>query len=216
MGRMHAIIQLTCGARDSGRSQTGQEKNALVCSNHFTTKSLGYNTNDNTNPIVAASLTRVYSWQRYRLLSEHWHPLPMARAYNSGRRPQWPSTVREVVENIEPVNGNAVGYPTPTVGGPSAPSCYRVSLLSGSLEVTARLEKHGRPGTAGEGVGSKQASLCQGRAIGDRAIDADPRGTRQRTVPVLSPRGRTTTLVAATSWLLVRLGPRILASTVQG
>ena len=64
----------------------------------------------------------------------------MARAYNSGRRPQWPSTVREVVENIEPVNGKVVGYPTPTVGGPGAPSCYRVSLLSGSLEVTARLK----------------------------------------------------------------------------
>ena len=41
--------------------------------------------------------------------------------------------------NIEPVNGG-VGYPTGTVGGPSAPSCYRVSLLSGSLEVTARLK----------------------------------------------------------------------------
>jgi hypothetical protein len=64
----------------------------------------------------------------------------MARAYNIGRRSQWPSTVREVVENIEPVNGKVVGYPTPTVGGPSAPSCYRVSLLSGSLEVTARLK----------------------------------------------------------------------------
>ena len=44
------------------------------------------------------------------------------------------------MENIQPVNGKAVGYPTPTVGGPSAPSCYRVSLLSGSLEVTARLK----------------------------------------------------------------------------
>jgi hypothetical protein len=63
----------------------------------------------------------------------------MARLYDGGRRPQWPSTVREVVENIEPVNGGA-GYPTPTVGGAAAPSCYRVSLLSGSLEVTARLK----------------------------------------------------------------------------
>ena len=27
-----------------------------------------------------------------------------------------------------------------TVGGPSAPSCYRISLLSGSLEVAARLK----------------------------------------------------------------------------
>ena len=44
------------------------------------------------------------------------------------------------MENIEPVNGKVVGYPTPTVGGPGAPSCYRVSLLSGSLEVTARLK----------------------------------------------------------------------------
>jgi hypothetical protein len=72
-----------------------------------------------------------------RLLSPSY---PMARAYYSGRRPQWPSTVREVVENIEPVNGRAIGYPTPTVGGPGAPSCYRISLLSGSLEVTARLK----------------------------------------------------------------------------
>jgi len=48
--------------------------------------------------------------------------------------------VREVVENIEPVNGKVVGYPTPAVGGPGAPSCYRISLLSGSLEVTARLK----------------------------------------------------------------------------
>jgi hypothetical protein len=46
---------------------------------------------------------------------------------------------REVVENIEPINGKA-GYPTPTVGGSAAPSCYRVSLLSGALEVTARLK----------------------------------------------------------------------------
>lgn len=63
----------------------------------------------------------------------------MARIYDGRRRPQWPSTVREVVENIEPVNGSA-SYPTPTVGGAAAPSCYRVSLLSGALEVTARLK----------------------------------------------------------------------------
>jgi hypothetical protein len=44
-----------------------------------------------------------------------------------------------VVEHIEPVNWGG-GYPTGTVGGPTAPSCYRVSLLSGSLEVTARLK----------------------------------------------------------------------------
>ena len=43
------------------------------------------------------------------------------------------------MENISPINGNA-GYPTPTVGGPGAPSCYRVSLLSGAVEVTARLK----------------------------------------------------------------------------
>ena len=77
--------------------------------------------------------------QGYRLLRPGWHPWLMARLYESGRRPQWPSTVREVVENIEPVNGGA-GYPTPTVGGTAAPSCYRVSLLSGALEVTARLK----------------------------------------------------------------------------
>ena len=63
----------------------------------------------------------------------------MAQLHEIGRRPQWPPTVREVVENISPINGNA-GYPTPTVGGPAAPSCYRVSLLSGALEITARLK----------------------------------------------------------------------------
>ena len=49
----------------------------------------------------------------------------MAQAYNGNGRLQWPARVREVIENIEPVN---------------APSCYRISLLSGSLEVTARLK----------------------------------------------------------------------------
>ena len=43
------------------------------------------------------------------------------------------------MENITPINGNA-GYPTRTVGGPAAPSCYRVSLMSGALEITARLK----------------------------------------------------------------------------
>ena len=79
-------------------------------------------------------------WVGYRLLSASCHALAHGTSYNNGRRPQWPSTVREVVENIEPVNGKVLGYPTPTVGGPGAPSCYRVSLLSGSLEVTARLK----------------------------------------------------------------------------
>ena len=49
----------------------------------------------------------------------------MAHAYDGNGRLQWPAKVREVIENIEPVN---------------APSCYRVSLLSGSLEVRARLK----------------------------------------------------------------------------
>ena len=75
----------------------------------------------------------------YPLLSDLCQPHAMARAYNGYGRPQWPARVREVVENIEPVNG-AAGYPTGTVGGPSAPSCYRVSSLSGSIEVTAHLK----------------------------------------------------------------------------
>jgi len=49
----------------------------------------------------------------------------MAQVYNGNGRLQWPARVREVIENIEPVN---------------APSCYRLSLLSGSLEVRARLK----------------------------------------------------------------------------
>jgi hypothetical protein len=63
----------------------------------------------------------------------------MVQSYDgNGRRSQWPSTVKEVIENIEPVNGNS-GY-SPTVAGVAAPSCYRVSFLSGALEVTARLK----------------------------------------------------------------------------
>ena len=54
-------------------------------------------------------------------------------------RPQWPPTVREVVENIEPINGKC-GYPTSVVGGAAAPSCYRLSQFSGAIEVTARLK----------------------------------------------------------------------------
>jgi hypothetical protein len=46
----------------------------------------------------------------------------MAHTHNGGL--QWPAKVREVTQNLEPVN---------------APSCYRASLLSGSLEITARL-----------------------------------------------------------------------------
>ena len=49
----------------------------------------------------------------------------MAHACNGNGQLQWPARVREVIENIEPVN---------------APSCYRLSLLSGSLEVRARLK----------------------------------------------------------------------------
>jgi hypothetical protein len=49
----------------------------------------------------------------------------MAQTWNGHGQPQWPARVREVIENIEPVN---------------APSCYRISLLSSSLEVTARLK----------------------------------------------------------------------------
>ena len=49
----------------------------------------------------------------------------MAQTYNSSGQLHWPARVREVIENIEPVN---------------APSCYRVTLLCGSLEVRARLK----------------------------------------------------------------------------
>ena len=49
----------------------------------------------------------------------------MAQARNGNGQLQWPARVREVIENIEPVN---------------APSCYRISLLCTSLEVTARLK----------------------------------------------------------------------------
>jgi hypothetical protein len=45
----------------------------------------------------------------------------------------------EVSENVEPANGGANGSSTATAVGLVAPSCYRVSLLSGLLEVSARL-----------------------------------------------------------------------------
>lgn len=46
----------------------------------------------------------------------------------------------EVAEILEPANGSANGSFTATAVGAVAPSCYRVSLLSGSLEVSARLK----------------------------------------------------------------------------
>ena len=52
-------------------------------------------------------------------------------------------TMREVVRNIVTMNGNATS-PAPTVGGPLAPACYRVSFFAGSLEVTARLKSTGQ------------------------------------------------------------------------
>ena len=62
---------------------------------------------------------------RNPLLNAPCHRCAMAQAYNGNGGLQWPARMREVIENIEPVN---------------APSCYRVSLLSGSLEVRARLK----------------------------------------------------------------------------
>ena len=49
----------------------------------------------------------------------------MANTYNGNDGLHWPAKVRDVTEHLQPVN---------------APSCYRASLLAGSLEVTARLK----------------------------------------------------------------------------
>ena len=43
----------------------------------------------------------------------------------------------EVVENLEPARSDASCTAT---GSTAAPSCYRISVLSGSLEVSARLK----------------------------------------------------------------------------
>ena len=43
----------------------------------------------------------------------------------------------EVVENVEPARSDASCTAT---GSTAAPSCYRISVLSGSLEVSARLK----------------------------------------------------------------------------
>lgn len=48
----------------------------------------------------------------------------MAENHNGGVL-QWPAKVRDVTEHLAPVN---------------APSCYRVSLVSSHLEVTARVK----------------------------------------------------------------------------
>src|SRR5262249_25746682 len=60
---------------------------------------------------------------RYPLLSACCHVGGMAETQNDGQF-QWPAKVRDLTEQITPVN---------------APSCYRASLVSGSLEITARL-----------------------------------------------------------------------------
>ena len=56
-------------------------------------------------------------------LSRSCHRCGMANTYNGNGGPHWPAKVRDVTENLQPVN---------------APSCYRASFLAGSLEVTAR------------------------------------------------------------------------------
>ena len=61
----------------------------------------------------------------YPLLNASYRRSALTQAYNGNGRLQWPARVREVIENIDPVN---------------APSCYRVSLLSGSLEIRACLK----------------------------------------------------------------------------
>ena len=43
-----------------------------------------------------------------------------------------------MTSNIEPAGSAAV--PCPELNGAGAPSCYRVSVISGSLEVSARLQ----------------------------------------------------------------------------
>ena len=48
----------------------------------------------------------------------------MAETQTDGQL-QWPAKVRDLTEQLTPVN---------------APSCYRASLVSGSLEITARLK----------------------------------------------------------------------------
>ena len=49
----------------------------------------------------------------------------MADTYNGNGGPHWPAKLRDVTENLQPVN---------------APSCYRASMVGGSLEVTARVK----------------------------------------------------------------------------
>ena len=84
----------------------------------------------------------------------------MAQACNGNGQLQWPARVREVIENIEPVN---------------APSCYRISLLCTSLEVTARLKSVDAFRPTYERVGIEQSIFREERSLGGRSIDADPR-----------------------------------------
>src|SRR4029453_3255941 len=79
----------------------------------------------------------------------------MAQVYNGNGRLQWPARVREVIENIEPVN---------------APSCYR-TLLSGSLELTARLKSVDDLDLLRAGI--EQSIFREERSLGGRSIDLD-------------------------------------------
>src|SRR4029077_20436767 len=84
----------------------------------------------------------------------------MAHACNGNGQLQWPARVREVIENIEPVN---------------APSCYRISLLSGSLEVTARLKNAVDLDRLMNVLESNRAFFVKNDRLAGRSIDLDLR-----------------------------------------
>ena len=69
---------------------------------------------------------------------------------------QWPARVREVIQNIEPVD---------------APSCYRIVLLSGSLEVTARLKCVDDLDLLMNVLESNRALFVKNELLGRRSID---------------------------------------------
>ena len=88
-----------------------------------------------------------------------------------------------MTNNVEPAGSAAVS--SPETNGAVAPSCYRVSVISGSLEVSARLKNADDLELLLKVLEANKGSLLEGGAISDRdrregnqaQRDDDPRPT---------------------------------------
>jgi hypothetical protein len=82
-----------------------------------------------------------------------------------------------MIDNAEPAMGAVI---TATSTGAVAPSCYRVSLLSGSLEVTARLRTANDLDLLMKVLEANKALFTKANALGAGAME---RADRSKTQP---------------------------------